>query len=369
MERQAAYRQHAGMPKPAATFAIAALSVDLTAGGDVAPKAFRLLPYGRFKAADGSGRPDGIPEGWLLDREAAVVIAAAFNGRSDARVIDYEHQTLHAETNGKPAPAAGWIGRLEARDDGLYAVDVEWTAAAAEMITAKPPQYRYISPVFPYDKRTGRVLAIAHAALTNFAGLDGLTDLAAMSALAAKFSHHVVQPEEEMPMKALLAALGLPEAATEAEALAALNALKTAHTGDLAALRAKSTEAPDPAKFVEVATLTAVRGELAAANTALAALKAEKHEAEVGKVVTAALAAGKLTPAMEGWAKSLGKADLAALNAFVEKAPVVVTPGETQTGGKGGGEGKSHQLSDVDTAVMKAMGLTAEQFAAGKQEA
>lgn len=348
------------MSRSTVPFAIAALSVDLTAGGDGAPKAFRLLPYGRFKAADGSGRPAGIPEGWLLDRESAVAIAAAFSGRSDARVIDYEHQTLHAEANGKPAPAAGWIGRLEARDDGLYAVDVEWTAAAAEMIAAR--QYRYISPVFPYDKRTGRVLAVAHAALTNFAGLDGLTDLAA---LAARFSH-VVQPEEEMPMKALLAALGLPETATEAEALAALNALKTAQQGELAALRAAS---PDPAKYVEVATLTAVRGELATANTALAALKAEKHEAEVGKVVTAALAAGKLTPAMEGWAKNLGKADLAALNAFVETAPVVVKPGATQTSGQSKAGNGNSQLSDADMAVMKALGLTAEQFAAGKQEA
>jgi len=355
------------MPKPNATFALAALSVDLTAGGHAGspPKAFRLLPYGRFKAADGSGRPAGIPEGWLLDQASAVAIASAFNTRSDARVIDYEHQTLHAEANGKPAPAAGWIGKLEARVDGLYAVDVEWTAAAASMIAAK--QYRYISPVFPYDKRTGRVLAVAHAALTNFAGLDGLTDLAAMSALAARFAQ-VVQPEEEMPMKALLAALGLPETATEAEALAALNALKTAHTGELAALRAKSTEAPDPARYVEVATLTAVRGELATATTELAALKAEKHEAEVDKVVKAALAAGKLTPATEKWARDLGKSDLAALKSYVEAAPVVVKPGETQSGGKGV-DGKSHQHTDADTAVMKALGLTADQFAAGKLEA
>lgn len=353
----------AGMSRKAATFALAALSVDLTAGGATPPKAFRLLPYGRFKAADGSGRPAGIPEGWLLDQPSAVAIASAFNARSDARVIDYEHQTLHAETNGKPAPAAGWIGKLEARDDGLYAVDVEWTAAAASMIAAK--QYRYISPVFPYDKRSGRVLAVAHAALTNFAGLDGLTDLAAMSALAAKFSH-VVQPEEEMPMKALLAALGLPETATEAEALAALSALKTAHTGELAALRGV---APDPAKYVEVATLTAMRGELAAATTELAALKAEKHEAEVDKVVKAALAAGKLTPATETWARSLGKSDLAALNGYIEAAPVVVKPGETQTGGNAGKGAGTSQPTDADMAVMKALGLTADQFAAGKLEA
>lgn len=339
--------------------AVAALAIDLAATGG-APKAFRLLPLGRFKAADGSGRPAEVKEGWLLDHNGARQLAALSVGRVSKRVIDFEHQTLRAADNGKPAPAAGWFSRLEARDDGLWAVDVEWTAQAAAMIDAK--QYRYISPVFPYDKRTGAVLGIAHAALTNDPGLDGLTDLAAMAALAYHFS----TPEEEPAMKELLKALGLPETATEAEALAALAALKSNHTGALAALKA---QAPDPAKYVEVATLTAVRAELATASTELAALKAEKHAAEVDKVVTAALCAGKLTPAMEGWAKNLGKTDLAALNAFVESAPVVVKPGATQTDGKPAGDGKSHQHSDVDTAVMKALGLTADQFAAGKLEA
>ena len=340
--------------------AVAALAVDLAATGG-APKEFRLLPLGRFKSADGSGRPVGIPDGWLLDYNGARQLAALSVGRVSKRVIDFDHQTLRAADNGKPAPAAGWFSRLEARDDGLWAIDVEWTAQAAAMIDAK--QYRYISPVFPYDKRTGAVLGIAHAALTNDPGLDGLTDLAAMAALAHQFS---TPPEEEPAMKELLKALGLPETATEAEALAALAALKSNHTGALAALKA---QAPDPARYVEVATLNGVRAELATASTELAALKAEKHAAEVDAVVTAALAAGKLTPAMEGWAKNLGKTDLVALNAFVESAPVVVKPGATQTDGKPAGDSKSHQHSDVDVAVMKALGLTADQFAAGKLEA
>ena len=337
------------------TRAIAALAVELTASGN-APAEFRLLPIGRFKAADGSGRPDGIPEGWLLSESGALRIAALSSSRASKRVIDYEHQTLRAAENGKPAPAAGWFGKLEAREDGLWAVNVEWTAQAAEMIASR--QYRYVSPVFPYDKRSGEVLGIAHAALTNDPGLDGLTDLAGAAALSALF-------EEEMPMKALLAALGLLETATEAEALAALAALRTAHTGELAALRAA---VPDPVKYVDVATLTAVRAELATANTELATLKAEKHEADVAQVVTAALDAGKLTPATESWARELGRKDLSALNAYVAAAPVVVKPGWTQTGGQSKADGQSHQPSDVDTAVMKALGLTAEQFAAGKLE-
>lgn len=333
---------------------IAALAAALPVGegAPAAPAEFRLLPLGRFRTADGSGRPEGVAAGWLLDAAAAQAVADEFNARADARVIDYEHQTLSAENNGQPAPAAGWIGRLEARADGLYAVGVEWTARAAAMIAAR--EYRYISPVFVSDKRSGRVLRVLHAALTNFAGLDGLTDL---SALAARF----FPAHQEEPMKDLLKALGLPETATEAEALAALAALKSAHQGELSALRA---QAPDPAQYVSIATLTAVRGELAAAAAELAALKAKDRDAEVNKVVTEALAAGKLTPATEAWARDLGKSDLAKLTAYVAAAPVVVAPGQSQTGGQGPA-GQSHQHADVDLAVMKALGLTAEQFAAG----
>lgn len=326
--------------------AVAALAVDLAAAGG-APVEFRLLPLGRFKSSDGSGRPVEVKEGWLLDRNGAQQIAALSVGRVSRCVIDFEHQTLRSAENGKPAPAAGWFSRLEARADGLWAVGVEWTAQAAQMIADK--QYRYISPVFPYDRRTGAVLGIAHAALTNDPGLDGLTDLAAMAALANQFLTPPTQ--EEMPMKALLAALGLPETATEAEALAALSALKAT--------------SPDPAKYVDVGVLTAKHAEHALVAAELAALKAEKHQAEVDAVIQAALAAGKLSPATEPHARKLAEVGLADLSAFIDASVPVIVPDTTQTGGKGG-DGKPHQHSGVDTAVMKALGLTAEQFAAGK---
>lgn len=343
------------LPKRSHTALIAALSVSLTAGA--APVEIRLLPAGRFKAADGSGRPEGIPGGWLLDAAGASRLVAVAAARQSDYVIDFEHQTLNAAANGQPAPAAGWYRRLEWREgDGLYAVDVRWTARAAAMIAAG--EYRYLSPVFAYAD-TGAVLALGPAALTNNPGLDGLTDLS-RAAMSALFS------QEDSPMKELLKALGLAETATEAEAIAALTALRTSHT---AALTAASQAAPDPAKFVEVATLTAVRGELATATAELATLKAERQTGEIDQVVTAALAAGKLTPATETWARALGKSDLAALRAYVEAAPVVAKPGTTQTGGAGRGGAGTFQPTDVDVAVMKALGLTAEQFAAGKQEA
>lgn len=151
------------MPRRHASALIAALSVSLTAGA--APSEIRLLPVGRFAASDGSGRPAGIPAGWLLDEPAAAALIAQAALRAADFVIDFEHQTLHKEANGQPAPAAGWFKALQFRPgDGLYATDVRWTPRAAAMIAAG--EYKYISPVFNYAP-DGRVLALGPAALTN----------------------------------------------------------------------------------------------------------------------------------------------------------------------------------------------------------
>lgn len=77
-----------------------------------------------------------------------------------------------AAQNDQPAPAAGWFGKLEWRKSGLYAVDVEWTERATQMIEGS--EYKYISPVFAYDKKTGKVKRLLHAALTNNPALDGM---------------------------------------------------------------------------------------------------------------------------------------------------------------------------------------------------
>lgn len=335
------------MPRRHASALIAALSVSLTAGA--APSEIRLLPVGRFAASDGSGRPEGIAAGWLLDEAAAAALIAQAALRASDFVIDFEHQTLHKEANGQPAPAAGWFKALQFRPgDGLYATDVRWTPRAAAMIAAG--EYRYLSPVFNYAT-DGRVLALGPAALTNTPGLDGLTDLS-RAALSALFS------QEESPMKELLKALGLPETATEAEALAALSALRASHTAALTA-----AAVPDASKYAPIATLTAVQGELAAANTRLAALTAERQTAEVDAVVTEALATGKLTPATKEWATGLGKSDLAALKAFIAAAPVVVKPGETQSGGQGGAGNGTAALSADQLQVCRQMGIAPDDFA------
>lgn len=136
---------------------------------------FRLLPAGRFRSDD--GRPEGVG-GWYVDASITASLIAQARQRAGDFVIDYEHQSLNTRHNGQPAPAAGWFKQLEWREgQGVFATGVKWTSAASTMLTSR--EYRYISPVFEYDNKTGAVRRIINAALTNNPALDGLVDLAA----------------------------------------------------------------------------------------------------------------------------------------------------------------------------------------------
>ena len=368
---------HTPSPKRTA-LALAALGVELSglAPGS-APCAFRILPAGEFRAWD--GRPADCAA-WVCTREDGERIAAAVARQSRSLVLDYEHATLHAPRTGNKAPAAAWLKAFEWRDDGdapgLWAVDVEWTVAAAAAVADR--EYRYISPVFTYDPKSGRVQQRLHAALTNHPATDGLTDLAA---LAANFY------QEDSSMEDLLEELrwllNLPTAATREEIAAELAKIRSqilaeqpgmaATSFDLAgylgglrtqvATLSAQVETPDPAKFVPLAVLSAAQAEAADASAKLAALQAEIGASKVDEAVKAGLAAGKLTPATEAWARELGKSNLAALSAFLDAAPTIVKPGETQSGGSNPG-GATAALSADQAKIAELLGVSVEDFRA-----
>lgn len=321
--------------------------------------AIQLTPAGVFKARD--GRPGGKLPGWKIDSAIAAKVIARAAARQTPFVTDYEHQTLLAEKNGQPAPAAGWFKGLEWRDgQGLFATDVAWTAKAKAHIEAG--EYKFISPVFSFDHTTGEVLELQMAALTNTPAVDGMD---AVAALAQDFfnrspgEHSRKEPE----MKAIAILLGLAEDASEADITAAVTALK-AKTGEqetqITALKTETaalkTQTPDPAKFVPVETVTQLQGEIAALTTRL-------NDTELEDVIQVALSSGKLLPAMESWARDLGKKDLAALKSYIQTNPAVV-PNGNQTNGKGPGAGNDGELSAADLAVCKSMGIKPEDFKA-----
>jgi len=347
---------------------VAALTVALS-DADTAAGEIQLFPAGEFRTTDGSGRPKEV-DAWRMNGEIAVALIAQVAAAGRDIVIDYEHQTLASQDNGQPAPAAGWVRELIWREGkGLCAV-VDWTARAREYIANG--EYRYISPVFPYDK-DGRPLDILHVALTNSPALTGMDEvrLAAASRLAALTSF---QPQEEIHMdallKALFALLGLAEDASEEEALTKLTELSekikatevkveelTAEEQkkdeEIATLRAQTKV--DPAKWVPAQAVVDLQkqvNELSATHTAR----------EVDEVVTAALTAKKLTPALEPWARELGKKDIAALRAFVDQAAPIAALTSQQTAGIKIGN-QTVNLPESELAVCRAMGISPEAWA------
>lgn len=338
---------------------VAALASALPTDGG----AVQLLPAGTFRASDGSGRPADAPH-WKLDAASAARLIARVAAKANPLVIDYEHQTLYAEKNGQPAPAAGWFaGRaLEWRDgQGLFATDPEWTPPAAAYIANH--EYKFISPVFEYDRASGEVLDIRMAALTNNPGLAGMAAVA-LTALN-DFSTEEEPPVNET-LKKLLAAIGLADAVSETDALAAVAALKAKAdsaetlTTQVAALKAQH---PDPAKFVAVETMQQLQ-------TQVASLTARLNDGEVGHVVEDALAVGKLLPAQKEWATELGKSNLAALKGYVEKTPAIAALAGTQTGDKDPNKDKGvAALTAEESAVAAQFGISHEDFLKGKAAA
>lgn len=312
----------------------------------------QLFPAGTFAARD--GRPGNLrgvnATSWRLTAQDAEAVIAHWQRTATPLVVDYEHQTQLAAQNGQPAPAAGWITSLEWEEGrGLFA-GVDWTDKARTHIRAG--EYRYISPVFAFDRQSGAVLRLICAALTNHPALDG------MDAASATFTY------EEPPMKQILAALGLPETADEAAALAALTTLRQERDS----AKAQAEAAPDPQKFVAMATFSAVQKEAAQLRDELTKLKNEAQAAALKDDIEAALKDGRLTAATKGWAESLAKTAPDALKAFLATQPPVQALTGTQTGGRtpAGDKPGTAALTDEEQYVCDQLGMTAEEYRKAK---
>ena len=343
-----------GMKTQTAPLSLAACSIALNNASSASR--IQLLPAGSFRATD--GRPLDVAS-WFMDAAQAEIIIQRMKSTPVDLVIDYDHQTLQKEQNGQPAPAAGWMRAPEwIEGQGLF-VEVDWTAKAAQHIDAK--EFKYISPVFLYDPKTGYVVKVVHAALTNTPALDNLQQvaLAAMSSSFQTLSNHEEKPMNEA-LKLMLAMLGLPETTTEADAVAALNSVQS-QLGDvklqdalpdrLVALNAALI--PDPAKFVPVETMQQMQTQLVALTAQVQGFQAENNQA----VIAAALADGRLLPAQKAWAESLATTNMTALNQFLGTAQPLAALTQQQTNGKEQ-PGQLAALSVEQKAVAEQLGMS-----------
>ena len=348
---------------------------------DGAAQRIQLIPAGEFRAND--GRPADAPF-WRLSPQRAAALVAELNARPVRLMVDYEHQTLLTAQNGQPNPASGWLSGFEWIDGkGLYA-EVQWTAAAKQRIAGG--EYRYISPVFQYTA-AGDILNLLPPALTNTPALDQLDPVALAAASRLLNPLQPMQKENAMneAQKLMLSLLGLPETASEAEQLAAMQQIQSSTDGKkladaLAAAKEAAkpenkpaepnppandeTSAPNTAAASQQVPLSALQGlqqQVAALSQQLAAHEAEK----TAQLITAALSDGRLLPAQKAWAEGLGKTNPQALAEFLATAQPLAALSATQTGGIPPAAAEKGLTAD-EAKVAEMLGITAEDYAKQK---
>jgi len=206
--------------------AVRGRSVERTAAG--LPKAFRVLPFGPF-----SYTQEGRRQHVALTRDMGADVVRHFALKGEPIPIDCEHFTYHLanalgceeqellRTLPGERPAAGFA-ELALREDGLWAVNVQWVPRAALFLTEK--LYRYFSPVIR-GLRSGR-LRVTSIALTNNPALDHLEQLVASAEQGTIAAHFGVDPARLQQLLPRVSAVALT--ASDREAAAAIGIPETA---------------------------------------------------------------------------------------------------------------------------------------------
>jgi phage I-like protein len=325
------------MPHPAAapfaeTALCRALPLELGAGG--LPEWLLLAPLGESRGRDGRA--------FRLDDPAAVIAAMAADGADIP--LDWEHGTHLRAPQGDPAPAAGWVVELQSRPDGLWG-RVEWTPAGAEAVRSR--SYRYYSPAYRLAGEGRAVVGIPSVGLTNKPNLH----LPALNRDGAN-------PEDStMSLSpAIASALALADSATEADALSAIEALKTHR--DTAMNRAQT---PDLSLYVPRADFDAALNRGAAAESALRTAQQAELDREITALIEQGLQQARITPATVEYhrAQAQGEGGLARLKAYLAVAPQVL--GDPAP--KGAPPEGTPELNRQAAAIAAAFGNTPEILA------
>lgn len=284
-----------------------------------------LLPAGTFTGIDGRG-PYVAGD---LDR---IVTASRRHAGRRQPVIDYDHAS--DRNTGTPATAAGWITGMQARADGIWGL-VEWTARAAEHIARR--EYRYLSPVFLYDPKTGAIGAILRASLTNTPNLDQLTALA---------SAQETTMNDETRTE-IIALLELDAEADDATIIQAVRGRVAVHA-----------ERPDPSKFVPIGDFQRA---VAEANKLRQGITLQAAQDRVGEDVRK----GIILPWMKDWATALCTVNMPAYETFVQGVGPGFSHllGKTLPAGAPGLHSEGAGSDDASRAVARNLGLTDEDLA------
>ncbi|MBI3130519.1 MAG: phage protease [Acidobacteria bacterium] len=320
--------------------------------GEALAEWYQLLPIGTFSGRDGRG-PYRITD--------PATLLTAFSRWSCDLCVDYEHQSLDAAQKAGPIPAAGWIKALEVRADGVWA-RIAWTETAAACLQAK--EYRYLSPVFSYDPKNGEVLALTGAGLTNTPNLH-------LRAAASRQG----DPMNEL-LERLCVLLDVPVTTSAEDVLGRLKPILAEHSASVSAthhlaksvglaegsnlatvaqaVQSRLAQPPDPAQYVPKAVYDQTAH-------SLAQLQDQMKAGEVRALVSTAMSAGKVPPALEAWALEYAKRDTAGFRSYLETAPVLASASHATGSSPERGTGAS-DLTPEQEAVRVACGLDRAAF-------
>lgn len=304
--------------------------------GETAPDWVELLPAGpSIEGRDGRR--------WTVTDPASLI--RSFNLRGSDLPIDFEHATQLKGAKGEAAPAVGWINGLETRAGGSVWGRVAWNAEGAAAVTSRA--YRYLSPVFRFDPKTGGIIGLVSAGLTNQPNLH-------LVALNAE------EPEEEPSDmdKAVLEALGLKADATAADAVVAINRMQQDRETAL-----NAAQHPDPTLFVPKADYQLALNRITDFETADKA----RADAEITQAVDDAVAAGKIAPASKDYhlASCRAEGGLDRFRTMIAAAPQITAPAAPQK--KPDTDGAPSKLSAEELAVCHQLGMDPATFATGKE--
>ncbi len=276
------------------------------------PGEIHVVPIGEWK-----------DRGFVISEAECAEIVRNFEEFGIRLVIDWEHQSLNCAENGAPAPAVGWIGKLEVRENGVWATEVEWTAEGRRMLEAK--EYRYISPVLVFDDHDPHTNEYIGCALHSVAITNTPYFRSDLEPLVARRETDKPQEGKEMETEV-----------TDQEQVTALKAENASLAGKIEALEAK-----------------------------LAETEAQIECAATERLVEEAIAAKKLLPAQKEVALIVGKQGKETLEKFIAanvipdlEKKVDVAPGKA-------GEGLKYADLLQDPAQLQKMKNEApEQFEA-----
>lgn len=247
---------------------------------------------------------------------------------------------------------------------------VEWTDKGKAHVAAR--EYRYVSPVYYYQQDTGDIQAIESVALTNVPNLTGLKALAArepglnlftgditmsfLKTMASVLGITDVEPTEaavETAARRVMADVGAMKCAMSVMAEAAKTDDKT--PGGIAkavqAIAARA-EHPDVSKYVPVETFNTVNAELSRMKAAQSLALVEQGKAE-----------GKISPALEGWAKEAAASDPEAFKKFLASAPDLRPGKVSQTvSAAAPNDAQKTKFDDTAKALCRALGVSEDDY-------